>query len=179
MPKGLASDPSSDKRRSSGKPIWKREDPPQDQIEEHERMSGRPRGAWGKFLAWCQAHPNEFYRSHAIMAQQTAVNAASEIKKWIFISGQSRLNRGPKDGWWETYWGHAPDDNMLENWYVWVKWIDPNLLTLKELKEMDPDFKGSRDDLTKHLIVARTGSPVQTRRKAQPTTKKAGVRGTK
>lgn len=151
MPKGVAKDPARDRRKLKIDPesIWIAEEPPADQIEAHDKMKGMPKGAWGKFLKFCTEHPNQTRRSHPIMRKQTAVNAASEIKKWKLISGQMKLGVTAADGEWITHWGHAPDANDLENWYVWVKWV--------------PKKK-----------VARTPKKAQTNGKAKSATKKAG-----
>lgn len=197
MPKGKAKDPDKDLRRGPFNPekVWKREDPPQDQIDNHEKMKGMPKGAWGKYLAYCQSNPGQSFRSHPIMQRQTAINAASDIKKWRHTAGQMKLKFGYEDGWWETWWGHAPDDNDLENWYIWTKWVDPNLFGTEELEEATAVLRmpkrTARKVACEALILARNeslgltrGRPVGRRasREARPgeqAKKKAGGNGTK
>lgn len=112
---------------------WKQDEPPWEEIARQQRKKRLRLTIWGRFMVWCVAHPDEWFRSHALLRKHAAQQAASDIKQWRKQTRSDRVigynedgsETGPKDGKWETYWGHKPDDNMLEQWYVWAKWV-PN-----------------------------------------------------
>ncbi len=113
---------------------WTQSDPPEDQRERQRQNKRLPTGVWGRYLVWCANHPNEWFRSHPLLHKHSAQQAVSEIKYWRIIQGQRDiLTVGPQglnetpisevDGVWEVAWGHAEDENGLEQWYVWTKWV--------------------------------------------------------
>lgn len=119
-------------------PKWasfRADEPPWGQVHLQVKRKYLLKGPWGYFLRHCYANPKEWFRSHPLLLMHTAQQAVYDIEKWpayrwrsalAFDEHEQPVVVGPEGaGIFEARWGHDTDDNGLEQWYVWARWV-PN-----------------------------------------------------
>jgi hypothetical protein len=92
--------------------------------EPPNKQDSQKRSRWARLFDECREHQGEWRRIIDPLRKTTAAQIASDIRNAHTRDLDKTRLRGFEEGdHWEAVWGHDPEDDNPDNFYIWLKFL--------------------------------------------------------